>query len=247
MNKNLRRILTECIRDIESGEADVEGRIERQPELAAELRSHLALWHGLDSASMTEPGFAGRQRGQQKVLAALSEIERGDRRMTPTLLAPAAAKAAAVIAGIALLAGGTMGASAALGGPDVGDEVLSAVGINNAPDAAQNGKDHANPNAFEGSDNAGQGIDNASDTGKEHANPNAFGPHGNAGDENSNAADAADDGLNTAGEHAADQAADGLDTAGDAGAPDDVPPTSPPASDSVPEDAPLPDSLPVGH
>jgi hypothetical protein len=247
MDKNLRRILTECIRDIETGEGDVEARLERYPNLVAEMRSNLDLWQDLESACLTEPGFAGQQRGQQKVLAALTDLERRDRRMTPTLLAPAAAKAAAVIAGIALLVGGTAGASAALGGPDVGGEALSAVGINNAPDAAQNGKDHANPNAFEGSDNAGQGIDNASDTGKEHANPNAFGPHGNADEEDADADDAADDGLNTAGEHAADQADRGLDTAADAGAPDDVPPTSPPASDSVPEDAPVPDSLPVGH
>jgi len=245
MDRNLRRILAECIRDIETGEADVRDRLQQHPELAAGLRSHLDLWHGLESASRAEPRLAGQERGRQKLLTALTDLERGDR-MTPTLLAPAAAKAAAVIAGIALFAGGTMGASAALGGPDVGDEVLSAVGINNAPDAAQNGKDHANPNAFEGSDNAGQGAGNASDTGKEHANDRAFDDHGNAGDENSNAADASGDGLDTAGEHAADQAGQGLDTAGDAGAPDDVPPASPPASESVPDEAPLPESLPAG-
>jgi hypothetical protein len=101
------------------------------------------------------------------------------------------------------------------------------MGINNAPDAAQTGKDHANPNALDGADNAGQGIDNASETGRDHANPNALDGPDNA-DHDTDGSDAAEDGLNTAEENAADQADDGLNTAGDAGTPDDVPPDSVP-------------------
>jgi len=242
MDKKLRKILTECIRDIETGARDVDGCLERHPDRAAELRPHLELWSGLDAASMARPNFAGQQRGHQRLLAAITDLQkRGERRMIP-FLTPALAKAAAVLAGVVLLAGGAAGASAALGGPDVGGQVLSTMGINHAPDAAQNGKDHANPNAFEGSDNAGQGIGNASETGREHANPNALGGPENADDHDADANDASDDGLNTADENAADQAEDGLNTAGDAGAPDDVPPDSPPVSGQVPDGAPVPDS-----
>ena len=231
MDKKLRKILTECIRDIETGSRDMEGCLERHPDRAAELRTHLELWSGLDAASMARPNFAGQQRGLERLLAAVSDMrKRGERRMVP-FLTPALAKAAAVLAGVVLLAGGAAGASAALGGPDVGGQVLSTMGISHAPDAAQNGKDHANPNAFEGSDNAGQGIGNASETGREHANPNALGGPENADDHDADANDASDDGLNTANDHAADQAEDGLNTAGDAGAPDDVPPDSPPVPD----------------
>jgi len=234
MDKKLRKALTECIRDIETGARDMDGCRERYPECAAELRPHLELWGSLDAAPRARPNFAGQQRGQQRLLALISDMQkRGERRMVP-FLTPALAKAAAVLAGVVLLAGGAAGASAALGGPDVGGQVLSTMGINHAPDAAQNGKDHANPNAFEGSDNAGQGIDNASETGREHANPNALDGPDNADDQNANASGAADDGLNTASENA-----------GDAGAPDGVPPDSTPVPDDVPPDStPVPDDIP---
>ena len=234
MDRKLRKILTECIRDIETGARDVDGCLERHHDRAADLRPHLELWSGLDVAAKARPNFGSQQRGQQRLLAVLSDMQkRGERRMIP-FLTPALAKAAAVLAGVVLLAGGAAGASAALGGPDVGGQVLSTMGINHAPDAAQNGKDHANPNAFEGSDNAGQGIDNASETGREHANPNALDGPENADDHDADANDASDDGLNTANDNAADQAGDGLNTAGDAGIPDDVPPDSSPVPDSVP-------------
>jgi hypothetical protein len=68
---------------------------------------------------------------------------RGKRRMIP-FPTPALVKAAAVVAGVALLVGGAAGASAALGGPDVAGDVLSGIGISNASDT---GREHANPNA----------------------------------------------------------------------------------------------------
>ena len=245
MDKKLRNILTECIRDIETGARDMDGCLERYPERAAELRPHLELWTSLDAAPMAKPGFAGQQRGQQQLLAALSDMEKRGKRRMIAFLTPASAKAAAVLAGVVLLVGGAAGTSAALGGPDVGGQVLSTMGISHAPDAAQNGKDHANPNALEGSDNGGQGIGNASETGRENANPNALDGPENADDHDADANDASDGGLNTANDHAADQAEDGLNTAGNAGAPDDVPPDSPPVPDSVPDSAHIPDSLPA--
>ena len=242
MDKKLRTILTECIRDIETGARDITGCLERYPERAEELRPHLELWSGLDASSPARPNFAGQQRGQERLLAAISDMQRrGDKRMIPWLT-PALAKAAAVLAGVVLLTGGAAGASAALGGPNVAGDVLSGIGISNASDT---GREHANPNALDGADNAGQGIGNASETGRDHANPNALDGPDNADNHDANADGASDDGLSTANDNAPDQADDGLNTAGDAGAPDDVPPDSPPVPDQLPDGAPIPESLPV--
>jgi hypothetical protein len=76
MDKKLRKILTECIRDIETGARDVDGCLERHPDRAAELRPHLELWSGLDAASMARPNFAGQQRGHQRLLAAITDLQR---------------------------------------------------------------------------------------------------------------------------------------------------------------------------
>ncbi len=206
MDSKLRKILTDCIGDIETGARDVEGCLQRHPDQAAELRPHLELWSGLNASAKAQPNFGSQQRGRQQLLGALSDMERGTDKGT---MIPAVAKVAVVMVAAALLVGGAAGASAALGGPDVGGQVLSTMGINHAPDAAQNGKDHANDNATQGSDNAGQGIDNASETGRDNANPNALDGPGNA---------------------------DG------AGASDDAPK----ASDSVPDGAQVPESVPVG-
>jgi len=43
MDRNLRTIVTECIRDIETGAANVSGCLERHADRAAELRPHLSL------------------------------------------------------------------------------------------------------------------------------------------------------------------------------------------------------------
>ena len=99
---------------------------------------------------------------------------------------PAMARVGVVAAAALAILSTLGGASAALGGPDVFDEVLSGIGASNASDT---GKEHANPNALQGSGNAGQGIENASDTGKEHANPNAPEGPGSAGQGIDNASD----------------------------------------------------------
>jgi hypothetical protein len=185
MDRKLRKILTESIRDIETGARDVEGCLKRHPDQAAELRPHLELWSGLNEAAKAQPNFGSQQRGRQQMLAALADMERGTDKGK---MIPAVAKVAVVMVAAALLVGGAAGASAALGGPDVGGQVLSTMGINHAPDAAQNGKDHANDNAEQGSDNAGQGIENASETGQNSANPKA-----SEGASNADGAGASDD------------------------------------------------------
>jgi len=161
MDGKLRKILTECIREIESGDSSMEDCLQRYPDRAAELRPHLELWSGLNAAAKAEPNLGSQQRGQQRLEAAVSEAEReGGRRMIP-FLTPALAKAGAVAVAAVLVIGGAAGASAALGGPDVAGDVLSGIGISNASDT---GQEHANQNAFDGADNAGQGINNASET-----------------------------------------------------------------------------------
>jgi hypothetical protein len=245
MNRRLERVLSNCIRDIETGQTDVEAAIQRHPEFEAELQSLLDLRQNLQSAVPVQSDPAIRERGKQQLLAALANLERCDQPRTPTILAT---RAASVIASIALMAVGTAGVSATLGGPDVGEEALSVVGIHHAPDAAQNGKDHANENAAQGSDNAGQGIENASDTGNEHANENAFADNdASDGDTTAESADASENGLDTAADHAADAASDGLETAAAAGPPTTVPPASPgPPVSPGPPDHPTPPPAPPG-
>jgi hypothetical protein len=170
MDRKLRKILTECIRDIETGARDVEGCLQRYADRAAELRPHLELWSGLKAAAKAEPNIGSQGRGQHQLLTRLSEVKRGGRKHMIPFLTPALVKAGAVAVAAVLVIGGTAGASAALGGPDLAGEVLSGIGISNPSDT---GKEHANPNAFDGADNAGQGINNASETGRQHANQNA--------------------------------------------------------------------------
>jgi hypothetical protein len=130
MDTELRKILTECIRDIETGARDVEGCLQRHADRAAELRPHLELWTGLDAAEKAEPDIGSQQRGQHQLLTTLSEVERGGRKRMIPFLTPALVKAGAVAVAAVLVIGGTAGASAALGGPNVPGEVLSGIGIN---------------------------------------------------------------------------------------------------------------------
>ena len=204
MDSKLRKILTECIRDIETGARDVEGCLQRYPDRAAELRPHLELWSRLSAAPKAQPNFGSQQRGKQQLLGALSDMERGTDKGK---MIPAVAKVAVVMAA-ALLVGGAAGASAALGGPDVTHDVLAGIGLSNASDR---GKACATENAFQGSNaqdgaanaeaahdsgnchasnganaskdpkDAGRGANNASETGTQNANENAFKDPKNAG------------------------------------------------------------------
>ena len=211
MDSKLRKILTECIRAIETGARDAEGCLQQYPDRAAELRPHLELWSRLDATPKAQPSLAGRQRGEHQLLGALADMEKEQEQRTTRFLTPVLVKGAAVVAGVVLLAGGAAGASAALGGPNVPAEVLSGIGISNASDT---GKEHANPNAFEGSDNAGQGSDNASDSGKENANPNAGEGSDNAGQGSDNASDTGKENANPNAGEGSDNAGQGSDNAG---------------------------------
>ena len=71
MDSKLRKILTECIRDMETGARDVEGCLQLHPDRAAELRPHLELWNGLNASAKAQPSFGSQQRGRHQLLGAL--------------------------------------------------------------------------------------------------------------------------------------------------------------------------------
>ena len=204
MRKDMRteKVLAESIRSMETEGATIEDCMLRHPETADDLRDGIGIWNALGTAPRHEPTPAGQARGLERLLAAVNEVRGGRRRMGRMTLVPAMTRVGVVAAAALAILTTLGGASAALGGPDVFDEVLLGIGGSNASDT---GKEHANPNALEGSDNAGQGIENASDTGEEHANPNALeGP---------------------------DNAGQGLNNPNDAGAPGGAGPDSTPRSD----------------
>lgn len=192
---------------------------------------------------------AGR-RGRVVLLAAVAERRlKGPQSMFERVSASLATRGVAAALGGLLFVGSTVGASAALGGPNVPDQVVTltqhALGINNAPDAAENGKAHANPKAINGSENAadaaGEGSENANDnaaTGQQNAQDGAE----NATEGIGNANPAAETGM----ENAAPQASEGSGNAGDnapevttAGNPAgvDAPPSETPSAPSNPGDS----------
>ena len=203
-DRRTEKVLADSIRSMETEGATIEDCTLRHPESAGDLRDGIGIWEALETGPRHEPTPAGQDRGLERLLAALDEARDGGRRMGRMTLMQAMTRVAVVAAAALAILSTLGGASAALGGPDVFDEVLSGIGASNASDT---GKEHANPNALEGSDNAGQGIENASDTGKRHANPNALEGSDNAGRGIENASDMGK-------EHANPNALEGSDNAG---------------------------------
>ncbi len=165
MDRKLRKTLTECIREIETGARDVEGCLQQHPDRAAELRPHLELWSRLNAAPKAQPNIGSQQRGQHQLLGALADMEKDREGRTTRFPTSALVKAAAVVVGVALLAGGAAGASEAFGGPDFTDEVLSTFGLDNA-------REHAAERAKEdgrGLGNADIAVDNGLNIALEHA------------------------------------------------------------------------------
>jgi hypothetical protein len=203
---------------METEGATIEDCMLRHPETAGDLRDSIGIWDALEIAPRHEPTPAGQHRGLERLLAALDGARDGKRRIGRMTLVQAMTRAGVVAAAALAILSTLGGASAALGGPDVFDEVLSGIGASNASDT---GKEHANPNALEGADNAGQGIENASDTGKEHANPNVLEGSDNAGQGIENASGAGKEHANPNALEGSGNAGQDLDNApDDAGAPD---------------------------
>jgi hypothetical protein len=191
-NKSDNRKLAEHLASLDAWRSE-DGRTAPVDDLSIEQIESLALRDLLASVPELEPSLQAEQRGRQMLLSAVAQRNQDEKKSRfETLAAMLATKGAAAAAAAVLFAGGTVGASAALGGPNLPEGVINAtqsvLGINNAPDAAQAGKDSAAPQASLGSGNATEaggnaganansgGIDNAPDaaaTGKEHASPNA--------------------------------------------------------------------------
>ncbi len=219
MDRKLRKTLTECIRDIETGTRDVEGCLQQHPDRAAELRPQLELWSRLNAAPKAQPNSGSQQRGQHQLLGALADMEKEQEGRTTRFLTPALVKAAAVVVGVALLAGGAAGASEAFGGPDVGGQILSTFGLDNAREhAAERAKEEGR-----GLDNADIAVDNGLNIALEHA------------------AAEAQSSLQAAGEAPSQAQGAGNSTPQGSG-----PPESAPAADSVPPEANVPDFVPAG-
>lgn len=134
MNSELRKILAECIADMDRGAA-VEDCLKRNPSMAATLRPHLDTWVTLGSASLVQPPMGAFNRGRREMLSALRGTPAGFRPLAAARLAPTWATVAAAVVGLVVLLGGAAGTSAALGGPDVaGDAVGGVVGVFNDRD-----------------------------------------------------------------------------------------------------------------
>lgn len=220
-------------------------------EASIESTELLSIRQQLGAMPRLEVPAQSRALGKQALLTALLQhSQREETSLRKSVISAMTTKVGAVAAGL-LLASTAVGASAAFGGPNLPGQVLSSIGvtggssqpdqstkgINNAPDAAQTGKDHANDDhAFDGANNATpggpaslptaatQGINNAPDaaqTGKDHANDHAFNGAGNA--QNGGPASlptAATQGINnapaaaqTGKEHANDHASNGAGNA----------------------------------
>ncbi len=169
MDGKLHKTLTDCIRDISTGARDVEGCLQQHPDRAAELRPHLELWSDMNAAPKAQPNFGSQQRGQHQLLGALADMKKDREGRTTRFLTPALVKAAAGVAGGALLAGGAAGASAAFGGPDVGSQVLSTFGIEHANENAPEAADFGLGTAQDAVDGGVVGLDIALDRAADQA------------------------------------------------------------------------------
>lgn len=206
-----REVVKALSEELEALERDDPDRTNGSPltnELLA-LRNRLA-----EEPSGPSLEFRASLRRQMMLAVARCTQERKPsmrERLTTRLVTRATALS---VAGM-MLAGTTVGASAALGGPNLPEQALNAVGlggsadvpeqstmgITNAPDAAVTGMDNADEHAFEGAGNAMTGAD---DSGTVEA-PDA------ASQGINNAPEAAEHGKS----HANDHAFDGSDNAGD--------------------------------
>jgi hypothetical protein len=170
MNSEFRKILAECIADMDGGAA-VEDCLKRNPSVAATLRPHLETWSTLGSTSLVQPPGTAFNRGRREMLSALRSTPAGLRPLAAARFAPAWATVAAAVVGLVVLLGGAAGTSAALGGPDVTGGVFDAVGVTgdgngggiSQSSASERGLECASPNAFEGSGNSEDKAKNADD------------------------------------------------------------------------------------
>ena len=183
--------------------------LQGHPEEAEFLSRYRALDTALASAARprvaaAEPSAVALAAGRSRLISALN----GRANATGPRSFNSPVRAGAMVALAVAAFGIAGGASAAFGGGGVGSAVLGAVsapfeqlaGINNSDDHADNGRAHANENAFEGSGNADDhaangnagecnAAENAGANVTPQANPNAPEQCENAPDGQANAGD----------------------------------------------------------
>ncbi len=224
MTKRTPELLRECL-----ASGNVEAWLAEHPEHRNELVPYLQMHSILWGARPPEPSAEGEREGRQRLMTAVAQPEGQTRSGRVGWLPAPFMKLATVAAALALFLMAAAGASAALGGGDFVDDVLTTLhvpnpvsdgGINNAPEAADNGREHANPNAFQGAGNASDGINNASPNatnGLDQANPNALQGSGNADDGINNASPNATNGLDHANPNAFQGSGNASEGSGNAG------------------------------
>lgn len=236
--RTLEDVLVANLRQLNAGEPVSAPQADEAPDGTPWLRLHgrLAISPQQDASAH------GRSRGRERMLAALATRRTaGGLRMIPSLSA-LVPKAAMLVIGGFVLTGSAVGATAAVGGPNLPSAALNAIGlhagvlggvdIDDAPDARPGGEEHANENVANGSANASvdvqatvtgtAGINNAPEsaqTGTEHANEHAFLGAGNASAEATETAGVrldlgdAGDGLSNPNDHADEHALLGAENA----------------------------------
>ena len=130
-DRNVSKILARCLEDVENGRTSIEECLRQHPAHANELRRYFELHQHMARLQRPEPSATGERRGRQQLLTTLAshDIQGVPQRMTPNLLSSAIAKAIAGAVAGAILLTGAAGASAAMGGPDVPEQALSALGL----------------------------------------------------------------------------------------------------------------------
>lgn len=136
-DRNVSKILARYLEDVENGRTNVEECLRQHPEHADALRRHIELHQRVAGLPRLNPSSVAEQRGRQQLLTAVASqnIE------GVPMLSSAIGKAIAGALASALLLTGAVSASAAMGGPNLPQQALSALGLdgnhdNGSSDAA---------------------------------------------------------------------------------------------------------------
>ncbi len=148
--------LSECLAALDRGES-VEAILARFPAHAMALRPALALRAGLTRQLVSVPSTM-RTRGEQQLRAALAgPAPRGGIPVLSSLFSVLPKAAAQALIAL-VVTGGAVGASAAVGGPNIPGQVLHAVGLVSGGGDAQTQRDGATPSHSEPKSGAAAGA-----------------------------------------------------------------------------------------
>ena len=141
--------LAASLRRMEENGAAPEACAQAHPEANGRLRDLLSLAAELRAIARVEPDAATIAKGRERMLAALEARDQRRLFAFAGLLAPAAAKAAAIVIAIAILSGAAVATSDALGGSSITRGVFERVGITHrvvpSPTGGQAGHQNSAP------------------------------------------------------------------------------------------------------